>query len=139
MLHYRDDLTGVTQNHLDAFFVGWPRPPRLERRLEILSAATHVGMAWTADPAVDRAAELIGFVTAISDGTFAAYVPLLEVRPQFQGQGIGRTLVERLFARLSNCYMVDLVCDRALEPYYTALGMTALTGMVLRHPERLDP
>lgn len=139
MIHYGDDLTGVTPNHLDGFFVGWPKPPRLERRLEILSAATHVGVAWTSDPAADDAAELVGFVTAISDGTFAAYVPLLEVRPQFQGKGIGRTLVERLFARLANCYMVDLVCDPALESYYSTLGMTARKGMAMRHPDRLDP
>ena len=40
-----------------------------------------------------------GFVTALSDGDFAAFIPLLEVFPEYHGQGVGSELVTRLLAR----------------------------------------
>ena len=35
----------------------------------------------------DDAGRVVGFVTAISDGVLSAYIPLLEVLPEYQGAG----------------------------------------------------
>lgn len=69
------------------------------------------------------------FISAISDGVFAAYVPLLEVRPEYQGKGTGTSLMERLLAELSGMRFVDLMCDAPLEAFYRRLGMYPMTGM----------
>ncbi len=69
--------------------------------------------------AVDGVA-VVGFITAISDGLLAAYVPLLEVRPEYRGRGIGSELVRRMVGRLEDLYMVDLVCDPELESFTSA-------------------
>ena len=121
-----DDLTG-------GFFVGWPQPPSPERHLEMLRGSSHVVLA-RADGRV------IGFVTAISDGVLSAYIPLLEVLPAYQGQGIGGELVRRLLAQLEGLYMVDLCCDAELERFYHRLGLLTLDrGMGRRNYEALRP
>ena len=53
-----------------------------ERRLEILRGSDR---ALLAPPATTG--RLVGFVTAITDGVLSAFIPLLEVLPEYQGQG----------------------------------------------------
>ncbi|MBA2682288.1 MAG: GNAT family N-acetyltransferase, partial [Ktedonobacteraceae bacterium] len=71
--------------------------------------------------------------TAITDHVLCAYIPLLEVLPSYQGQGIGTELVRRMLEKLNNIYMVDLLCDPDLQPFYARAGMQPTTGMLLRN------
>jgi ribosomal protein S18 acetylase RimI-like enzyme len=87
----------------------------------------------------DGDGHLAGFITAVTDRTFAAYIPLLEVAPAYQGRGIGSRLVNSMLSRLSRCYMVDVVCDDDVVPFYQRLGGTRLNAIAWRHYERLDP
>ncbi len=77
--------------------------------------------------------EVIGFITAISDGVLSAYVPLLEVLPQYKNKGIGKELVSRMLKELDEIYMIDLCCDDDLVPYYEKFGMKKTNGMVYRN------
>ena len=133
MIEYVESAAGVEARHLEGFFVGWPQPPAPERHLELLRGSDHVVLA--------RAPErVVGFVTAISDGVLSAYVPLLEVLPEYQGRGIGTELMRRLLAQLKDLYMVDLCCDTDLEPFYRRLGLqTWDRGMGIRNREALRP
>ena len=115
---------------LEPFFVGWPMPPSPAERLEILRAADEVVVARAGD-------EVVGFATALTDGRFAAYLPLVEVVPDRQGEGIGSVMVHHLLDRLDRCYMVDLACDDDVVPFYERLGGTRLAGVGWRRPERL--
>ena len=81
--------------------------------------------------------ELVGFVTAVSDGVLAAYIPLLEVRREWRGHGVGTELVHRLLAQLEGFYMVDAVCDPDLIPFYERFGMSPLAGLALRNRSAL--
>ncbi|OLV17823.1 hypothetical protein BOO71_0007741 [Deinococcus marmoris] len=63
--------------------------------------------------------QVTGFVQAISDGVLSAYIPLLEVRAQWRGQGIASRLMENLLAQLDGLYMIDTACDDDLVPFYT--------------------
>ena len=83
-------------------------------------------LAWEEDT-------IVGFVTAISDGVLAAYVPLLEVLPSHQKQGIGQELMRRMLETLDRLYMVDLLCDDNLQPFYEKLGMRRSKGMMVRN------
>ena len=97
--------------------MGWPQPPTPERHLELLERSDHVVLAR------DATGRVVGFVTAISDGVLSAYIPLLEVLPECQGRGIGSELIRRMLARLEHLYMVDVVCDAELVPFYRRLGL----------------
>jgi ribosomal protein S18 acetylase RimI-like enzyme len=126
MISYSTDVSGLTEDDLAGFFVGWPKPPSPAQHLAVLRGSYRVVIA-RSDGAV------AGFVNMISDGVLTAFIPWLEVLPSFQGQGIGTELMRRIVAEAEHMYSVDLVCDEALKPYYERLGMVALTGMILRN------
>lgn len=114
---------------LAGFFVGWPNPPSAEVHLRILQGSSHVVLA------VDGK-QVVGFITAISDSVSTAYIPFLEVLPDYQKRGIGKELVRRLLAQLQNFYMIDLTCDKELIPFYESLGLHPATAMSIRNYTR---
>lgn len=126
MITYDAEVSGLTEVDLTGFFVGWPTPPSPAQHLAVLRGSYRVVIARSQN-------EVIGFVNMISDGVLTAFVPWLEVRPEFQGRGIGTELMRRIVAEAAHLYSVDLTCDDSLRPYYERLGMTALTGMGLRN------
>ena len=89
--------------------------------------------------AVDATTQrLVGFITAITDGAISAYIPFLEVRPEYQAKGIGTQLVKRMLRRLGNFYMIDLVCDPGYTAFYKHFGMRESTAMSIRNYEKLN-
>jgi ribosomal protein S18 acetylase RimI-like enzyme len=129
MIDCNDSLTGIEPRHLEGFFVGWPHPPSLETHLRLLAGSDYVVLA------IDREmGQVAGFVPALTDGVLSGFIPLLEVLPTFQGQGIGRTLLTRMLDRLGHLPNVDLLCDADVVPFYERFGMQPVGGMVLRRP-----
>jgi len=126
MISYQTTLENVTPAMLEGFFVDWTSPPSPEKHLEILEGSSHVVLALEDD-------RVAGFVTAISDGVLSAYIPLLEVMPEFQGRGIGRGLMERMKALLKGLYMVDILCDDDVRPFYQKLGFAPAGGVMIRN------
>jgi ribosomal protein S18 acetylase RimI-like enzyme len=128
-IRYVESIDDITAAQLmGGFFVGWPNPPGPETHLRLLAGSDHAILAL--DPASDA---VVGFITAISDGVLTAYIPLLEVLPAYQRCGIGQELVARMLTRLGHLYMVDLLCDPELQPFYGRLGMRPATGMLHRN------
>lgn len=128
-IKYQNSLKGVTAGKLAGFFVGWPNPPSPASHLKLLKGSGRVVLALDGG-------RVIGFITAVTDNILAAYIPFLEVLPEYQGRGIGRELTRRMIAALKNCYMVDLLCDKDLQPFYKGLGMFPATGMMIRNHAR---
>ena len=131
MVAYVDSIDGVTADRLQGFFVGWPKPPFPETHLRILDGSDHIVLAID-----DKSDRIVGFITAISDGVLSAYMPLLEVLPDYQGQGIGKELMRRMLEKLRGLYMIDLLTDRELEPFYSRLGMKPGFAMMIRDFEK---
>ena len=131
MIVYTDTHESIVAGQLRGFFVGWPDPPSPEAHLRILRGSFAVALAL--DEATGR---VVGFATAISDGVSSAYLPHLEVLPEYQGRGIGTALVERLLARLRHLYMIDLTCDPDLQPFYARLGLRPAVAMLRRNYAR---
>jgi ribosomal protein S18 acetylase RimI-like enzyme len=130
-VEYTSSLTGIGAEHLVGFFEGWSVPPSAQRHLEILAGSSEVILAV-------RGGRVVGFVTAVTDGVLAAYIPLLEVRREERGRGIGSALASKMLERLRSFYMVDVVCDADLLPFYERLGMTAYTGAIRRNRSALS-
>jgi GNAT superfamily N-acetyltransferase len=129
VIHYIESLDGIEPGHLDGFFVGWPHPPSPETHLRVLSGSDHVVLAIDGE-----SGQVIGFVTALTDGVLSGFIPLLEVLPAYQGQGVGQALMKRVLERLGDLPIVDLLCDPDVVPFYKRFGMKPCGGMVLRRP-----
>lgn len=127
-MYYVDSCESVLPHQLQGFFVGWPNPPSPEKHRELLERSDMCVLAIN-----ETTTMVVGFITAITDHVLSAYIPLLEVLPAYQGQGIGTELVRRMISNLNNLYMVDLLCDPNLQPFYERLGMKPASGMFLRN------
>ncbi len=129
MIRYTDSLDDITADKLQGFFEGWQRPVSPQEHLKVLAASQRVLLAID-----DETGNVIGFVTAITDGLLTAYIPLLEVLPKYRRQGIGTTLMKRMAKELADLYTIDLICDAALEPFYQGIGMQrAGPGMIIHN------
>jgi len=134
-MEYTNKIEKITADMLcseseGGFFVGWPNPPSPEVHLEILRRSF---TAWVAIDTTKSPPQVVGFVNAVSDGILTAYIPLLEVRPQYQGRGIGEELMRRILDELSDLYMIDIVHDKELAAFYAKFGAFQGHASVLRN------
>ena len=95
MIKYFSSLKNIKPSMLKGFFVGWNNPPSKEKHFEILKNSFAVEIAFDI-----KNNEVVGFVNALSDGILYAFIPLLEVIPEYQGKGIGKKLIGRIEKRL---------------------------------------
>lgn len=112
------DSLRPSQTHLVPLFesVGW-ESARLPQKLEAAVAASHsVLSAWDGET-------LVGLINALSDGHMAAYFHYLLVHPRYQGQGIGKGLLERMLQRYAELPVRFLVAYHSAVPFYQACGL----------------
>ena len=126
-ISYRTSLDGVTADMLDGFFEGWSAPPTPDDHRRILAGSDRVVLAID-----DDSGRVVGFVTAITDDVLAAFIPLLEVVPEWRGRGIGTALMRRMLEHLAPFPDIDLACDPDLQPFYARFGMKPGVGMYVR-------
>ena len=128
-ISYLESATGIKCDQLQGFFVDWPNPPDAQTHLKLLHSSDQVVLALDSETRL-----VVGFITAITDSVLSAYIPLLEVLPNYQGQGVGSELVGRMVAKLNHLYMIDLLCDPKLQPFYEKAGMQQSgVGMLIRN------
>lgn len=125
---YKNELDKISPDMLTGFFVDWPNHPNPQTHLKLLKKSSKVVIALD-----DKTNQVVGFITAISDGVLSAYIPFLEVLPAYKNMGIGKELVKKMLKELDDIYMVDLCCDVDLIPYYEKLGMLKSNGMLVRN------
>jgi ribosomal protein S18 acetylase RimI-like enzyme len=128
MIKYTSSTEDISPENLQGFFVGWPNPPSPETLQKILRRSYEVVLAVD-----DKTDHVVGFINAVSDGILSAYIPLLEVLPDYQKRGIGAELVGRMLRKLDGLYMIDLVCDRELEAFYRKAGLQPGFAMIIRN------
>lgn len=126
MIKYTESVNAITSEQLQGFFVDRKVKPSAQTHLKLLHQSDYVILAIDND-------NVIGFITTITDDILSAYIPFLEVLPNYQRKGIGAELMKRMLARLKKLYMVDLICDPEMKTFYEHFDMKPLTGMVLRN------
>ena len=74
---------------------------------------------------------LIGFDRAISDGVYQAAIYDVVVIPEFQGRGIGTTIIKNFLSNLPSCNFI-LYTMPGKEDFYRKLGFrTMKTGLAI--------
>jgi hypothetical protein len=98
MIDYLDSLADVTAEQLDGgFFVGWPNPPSPANHLRMLMQSDVIMLARNDDQ------QVVGFITAITDGVSCAYIPHLRCCPLTKGRASGRRWSAACSPSLSIC------------------------------------
>ena len=133
--YIREDPT-LSPRDFDDFFVGWRKRPSSKTALRAVTSSYRYVVA--RDNSEGGGGRMVGFVSAVSDGVLCAYIPFLEVLPQYQGKGIGTELMRKLLEELSGVYMVDLTCDPGMQSFYARFGMVPATAMTIRNDDALS-
>ncbi len=116
----------------DGFFEGWERYPSKKTHRKILKES------YLSIVAVENST-IIGFINCISDGILSAYIPLLEVLPEYRNKGIGKNLVNKLLEELGKIYMIDVFCDDDVVRFYEECKMTKYgNAMLIRNYENQE-
>jgi ribosomal protein S18 acetylase RimI-like enzyme len=128
MIDYVDNLDDISPRMLKGFFVEFSKRPSSERLYEMLNHSEYKILAL--DTEMNKVA---GYINAISDHVLSAYIPLLEVIPAYQKQGIGKELLRRMIEKLGDYYMIDLCCDERMIKFYRKFGMKKMQAMSIRN------
>ena len=94
---------------------GWSSAQRTQALYQALLNSHALVSAWDSE-------RLIGIGNAISDGFLVVYYPHLLVHPDYQGQGIGKRIMEILKKRYEAMHMHMLVADREAIKFYEKCG-----------------
>ena len=115
---YRDTHDFPPETLADLFLsVEWSSGHFPEKLAVAMRNYETVFSAWDGD-------RLVGMVCAMDDGIMTAYVHYLLLRPEYQGQGIGRELVERVKEKYRDYLRIVLVAYDAEMPFYERCGFT---------------
>lgn len=107
-----------TAFELESLFksVGWISGNYPVRLAKAIKNSSTVISAWADD-------RLIGLVNALDDGELTCYAHYLLVRPEYQGQGIGKALIQRLKKKYADYLYLMLICEEEKTvAFYQKLG-----------------
>jgi GNAT superfamily N-acetyltransferase len=96
---------------------GWSSAQKPQALHQALLNSHTLISAWDDD-------RLVGIGNAISDGFLVVYYPHLLVHPSYQGQGIGKQIMDRLKQRYETLHMHMLVADGEAIQFYEKCGFT---------------
>ena len=102
--------------------VGWLSANYPERLKKALDNSETVFTAWDGE-------KLVGLVNAIDDSELTAYVHYLCVNPEYQGQGIGKKLLQRIKDKYKDYLYIILIAENEkLVKYYSQNGFEFVDG-----------
>ena len=127
MIEYRTTLEGISPDDLKGFFVGWKKPLTPEQHYAILNNSSFFVLAYDKDKS-----KVVGFINALSDRINFAFIPMIEVLPEYQHRAIGSNLFNMMLKLLEDIPCIDLTCDVEMQGFYEKFGMLKSHGMVFR-------
>lgn len=102
--------------------VNWLSANYPERLKKALDNCETVFTAWDNE-------QLVGLVNAIDDGELTAYVHYLCVNPDYQGQGIGSLLLDKIKEKYKDyLYIIVIAENEGLIKYYSKNGFQQGNG-----------
>lgn len=127
-IRYRFDCDGITAAELEAIFdatdLGGRKGDKIRRAF---ANSAHCCFAFDGE-------RMIGTARAISNREYHAFIYDVAVYPEYQGQGIGRQLVQHLLDRLP-VWRVMLRADKDAQGFYRRHGFELYPDVMAR----LDP
>ncbi|WP_281762959.1 GNAT family N-acetyltransferase [Pseudodesulfovibrio nedwellii] len=113
----------LNMNELQDLFLAldWDSGNHPEKLTGAIHASTSVFTAWDGD-------RLVGLVNVLSDGHMAAYIHYMLVRPECQGHGIGRRLMDMVADEYADVPHKVLVAYGQAVGFYKQCGYHCADG-----------
>ena len=124
MIEYKIN-DSVIPNELNCFFQDWKSPPSLEIKGKLLDGADLIITA-------REEGNLVGFLTAISDGVMHAFITLVEILEAHKRKGIGKNLMKLATSHFRGYYDIVLITDPDKGAFYKKFGFDEIYGMHIR-------
>ncbi|MEI6788517.1 MAG: GNAT family N-acetyltransferase [bacterium] len=131
---YTDNIAAITPKQLEGFLAHWDFVPPENALLRILRGSSHVLIAQDSS-----SQEVMGYITALSDGVSSAHITHLEVRLEHRNKGIGTELVRRMVSKCETLCGIYLGCAPATEQFYQRLGFKKMHAMSKRNRQGEPP
>jgi len=111
------DTHEFTSEQLKDLFlsVEWSSGHYPDRLVRAMHGYETVFSAWDED-------RLIGMVCAMDDGEMTAYVHYMLIRPEYQGSGVGKALMEALKAKYKDYLRIVLCAYNGCTGFYEKCG-----------------
>jgi len=112
-----------TKKQLKELFlsVEWPSGNHPKKLKKAMKNSDTVISAW-------YNGELVGLMSAVSDGAMNVFFPYLLVKPSYQGFGIGKMLVTKMLEKYENYYRKGLNCYTDKLLFYNKFGFETENG-----------
>ncbi|WP_275259470.1 GNAT family N-acetyltransferase [Paenibacillus pinistramenti] len=101
----------------------WESGKYPDELLQAIRGSHSVAAAWDGQ-------RLVGLINALSDGALTAYFHYMLVNPEYQGQGIGRELMNRMLERYRDYKTKVLISYPDAVEFYTKNGFHSEDGAV---------
>lgn len=118
-IQYTFQTNRLTEENLQQLFasVEWESANYPERLYHAMLNSHSVIMAWDKD-------RLVGLANALSDDVMTVYFHYVLTDPEYQGQGIGRRMMQQILAKYETYYTKVLVAYPKAITFYARLGFT---------------
>ena len=95
--------------------VEWSSGNFPEKLVIAMQNSSTVYTAWEED-------KLIGLINVLDDNIMTAYIHYLLIKPEFQGKGIGKSLVTYIRSKYKDYLRIVLIAYENETPFYMNLG-----------------
>ncbi|MCR2805141.1 GNAT family N-acetyltransferase [Paenibacillus soyae] len=122
-VNYDSSLEGITTESLQELFlsVEWESGKYPNELLQAIKGSHSIVAAWDGD-------KLIGMINALSDGVLTVYFHYMLVNPSYQGEGIGREMMNRMLDRYKGYRTKVLISYPNVVDFYQKCGFSEEEG-----------
>ena len=122
----------IDKNQLVSLFdsVGWKTAEYPNRLQTAIKSSEYVMSIWKDD-------ELVGLISAISDGAINVFLTYLLVKPKYQKQGLGKTMMNDFCQKFEGYGRRILSTELDKESYYNKFGFI-IDGIVMFNKDWQD-
>lgn len=115
MIVLKTDITPSVEQVTSLYLKAELNRPTDDRRMRLLLNHANIKIsAWDGE-------SLVGFLRGLTDYCFDCYINDLAVDPDYQGQGIGKRLIEKLKGEIEEDVLIFLISAPQSIPFYQKL------------------
>lgn len=101
--------------------VEWESGKYPNELMQAVQGSHSIVAAWDGD-------QLVGLVNALSDGVLTAYFHYMLIDPGYQGEGIGREMMNIMLDRYKGCKTIVLISYPSAVDFYQKCGFSKEDG-----------